>query len=826
MAKLFDSINYGDLTVTGELSVGLKAKFSENVQIKENSWDSSNLEGNALYTDPSGANGFAFGNGTSVSTWFSYNGTLRRAIDVYNDNSKVEISTNLNVSGTVSGNGSGLTNLQSSNLSGTISYSNLPFSSTDSAQWDTAYARSLTSISGNGDSTLTLTRQDGSTYTTNLAHTHDASDITSGTLSSSRLPTITASMTNFANQSLNTSSSPEFDGISITGSIKSTETRLSFLNGSAAQPINTNELLVASSYSLSSNVPTNGMYVEGSVSIGGTYSGNGSGLTGTASLRATGTTKSDVGLGSVDNYSRAHYDSRYLAAGGKAVDSDKLDGVHASGFVKTPGSSSSFISGDSGGGIVANDTTVNGIQYTSSDIIGAPDGALYNQVYSDTWQHQIFGDYRSGQIAVRGKNNGTWQSWRKVWDSGNSDSFNASGTYSSLRARATTKSDVGLSNVPDIDFRNWGAPAVGHSKSFDTRQLSGNSEGNTTYIPDPNDIPEKASTIIFSTGYSGSSWRSGLTVKGWSTNYAAWTLSGPSGTSTDENFYLRSGVGSSWGPDRLIYHSGNSEAFNSSGTYSGLRAQATTKSDVGLGSVDNYSRAHYDARYLNESSNLADLPDKSTARSNLGLSDAATTSVSSIRSGTTKSDVGLGNVPNWSSSTFDGRYAAKSHTHDYLSFGGTSFSGRYPMTVNANGNIYSNAGIEFEGSTNNLYVSGQLRGASFRINSDQNLKDDIKPLTDNSGLQLKSWVWKDKYNVSEQQRNTFDTGVIAQEVEKEFPTCTSKGEDGIRSVDYGKLGVHHSIKLKEYVEKLEQRIDNLERRSLWSILKDKIKGWL
>jgi hypothetical protein len=44
----------------------------------------------------------------------------------------------------------------------------------------------------------------------------------------------------------------------------------------------------------------------------------------------------------------------------------------------------------------------------------ASDGALYSQVYSSSWQHQIAGDYRSGRIAVRGKNNNTWQSWRKV----------------------------------------------------------------------------------------------------------------------------------------------------------------------------------------------------------------------------------------------------------------------------------------------------------------------------------------------------------------------------------------------------------------------------
>jgi hypothetical protein len=65
----------------------------------------------------------------------------------------------------------------------------------------------------------------------------------------------------------------------------------------------------------------------------------------------------------------------------------------------------------------------NGITYYTGGVTNfsgnATDGALYSQRYSSAWQHQIAGDYRSGQIALRGKNNGTWQSWRTVWDSGN-----------------------------------------------------------------------------------------------------------------------------------------------------------------------------------------------------------------------------------------------------------------------------------------------------------------------------------------------------------------------------------------------------------------------
>lgn len=47
------------------------------------------------------------------------------------------------------------------------------------------------------------------------------------------------------------------------------------------------------------------------------------------------------------------------------------------------------------------------------------DGAIYAQFYSASWKHQIFGDYRTGHISLRGKNNGTWQNWLQVLDSGN-----------------------------------------------------------------------------------------------------------------------------------------------------------------------------------------------------------------------------------------------------------------------------------------------------------------------------------------------------------------------------------------------------------------------
>jgi len=107
-----------------------------------------------------------------------------------------------------------------------------------------------------------------------------------------------------------------------------------------------------------------------------------------------------------------------------ATTADQIDGV---GFRNT-GSNS---------GVAADTLDSNGITYVSGvSLLGQSDGALYSQAYSASWQHQIYGDYRTGQLVVRGKNSGTWQSWRTQLDSANYNSYSptltgggASGTW-------------------------------------------------------------------------------------------------------------------------------------------------------------------------------------------------------------------------------------------------------------------------------------------------------------------------------------------------------------------------------------------------------------
>ena len=95
-----------------------------------------------------------------------------------------------------------------------------------------------------------------------------------------------------------------------------------------------------------------------------------------------------------------------------ATSADQIDGV-------------AFRNTGSNAGTAADSLEQNGITYVNSNIslLGQSDGALFSQAYNSNWQHQIYGDYRTGQIVVRGKNNGTWQSWRTVLDSSNYTSY-------------------------------------------------------------------------------------------------------------------------------------------------------------------------------------------------------------------------------------------------------------------------------------------------------------------------------------------------------------------------------------------------------------------
>jgi hypothetical protein len=109
-----------------------------------------------------------------------------------------------------------------------------------------------------------------------------------------------------------------------------------------------------------------------------------------------------------------------------------LPGVNSAGSQNTTGNAATatttdningraFYNRNSGNALAQDSYANNGIGYvTSVSLFSQSDGGMYASAYDASWVHQIYGDFRTGQIAIRGKNSGTWQAFRRVLDETNS----------------------------------------------------------------------------------------------------------------------------------------------------------------------------------------------------------------------------------------------------------------------------------------------------------------------------------------------------------------------------------------------------------------------
>ena len=132
-----------------------------------------------------------------------------------------------------------------------------------------------------------------------------------------------------------------------------------------------------------------------------------------------------------------------------SLDATKLSGTAS---INTTGAANHldyFYSTNRDNAVNCNDTYINGNYYYSGNGptgMSTADGALYVQSHSLSWVGQIAQDYRNGELAVRGKNNGTWTTWIKIIDSSNYNTYTptktgtgASGTWGiSITGNAAT----------------------------------------------------------------------------------------------------------------------------------------------------------------------------------------------------------------------------------------------------------------------------------------------------------------------------------------------------------------------------------------------------
>ena len=124
-------------------------------------------------------------------------------------------------------------------------------------------------------------------------------------------------------------------------------------------------------------------------------------------------------------------------------------------------------------------------------------------------------------------------------------------------------------------------------------------------------------------------------------------------------------------------------------------------------------------------------------------------------------------------------------------------------------NISTRGNITADG---NIKAIGNIYAANHPSPSDARLKKDIQPLEAPLGklarLRGVSYQWKD-----EEKGREREIGVIAQEMEKEFPELVSTDDKGYKSVAYGKLTAVLMEAMKEQqkaIEAQQSRISRLE----------------
>ena len=146
---------------------------------------------------------------------------------------------------------------------------------------------------------------------------------------------------------------------------------------------------------------------------------------------------SDIWSGETRDYSK-NWTAEYTAASTSIINNytnitqipyKRIHGFGEAAFVDTGNNSGNVITVDqyglnstfksgqaSTGEANPNDIRTNGMVYCNDTAAAGwnSDGALYSQFHSNIWGHEIYGDYRTGNISVRGLNSGTWSSWKQI----------------------------------------------------------------------------------------------------------------------------------------------------------------------------------------------------------------------------------------------------------------------------------------------------------------------------------------------------------------------------------------------------------------------------
>ena len=373
------------------------------------------------------------------------------------------------------------------------------------------------------------------------------------------------------------------------------------------------------------------------------------------------------------------------------------------------------------------------------------------------------------------------------------DAFSQSGTYSGLRAQATTKGDVGLGNVENTALSTY----TGNGGALDNQYIANGRNYSTTTgtVTSVNsEGPDAGGDVSIDTDNISE----GSTNKYATTANVKSALNANLGTATfgDSNDTITI-------PGNLV--------VTGTTTTNNVETVSTSNGIVFEGNVADANELTLLAGTVSADRTIT-LPDADGTLPLLGIdqtfSGANTFSsqiVSSVSTGTAPFSVSsTTKVTNLNADLLDGLTAGnflRSNANDTAS-GIITLSNDEASTNKTTGALVVTGGVGISGALN---VGGDVVAYA---SSDERLKDNIElisnPIEKVQSLKGVTWNWND--NADELQQSLPNVGVIAQDVEKVLPELVTDRDNGYKGVDYAKL----TGLLIEAIKEQQKQIDDLK----------------
>ena len=256
------------------------------------------------------------------------------------------------------------------------------------------------------------------------------------------------------------------------------------------------------------------------------------------------------------------------------------------------------------------------------------------------------------------------------------DSKQAAGTYNTIIGTGTDI-DTSTFNIVDNIYVTDGVITSMGTRELSNLRITDTRDGEIT----PNDYTGQALSLDFTDEFGSlGAWWSGITMKGWSDNYTAWQLIGPSNTSANDNLYFRTGVGTTWGTMQRIFHDG----------YHPNADQLTTARNIALGGDVTGSAS------FNGGSNIT--ISASLASGSVGASEIAANAVGS--SEIANDAVGASEIAASAVGASELNVSGNGTTAQFLrSDGDGTFTWATPTDTNTNTTYTAGSGLTLSGTT-------------------------------------------------------------------------------------------------------------------------------